>query len=204
MAYTLPDLPYGRKDLEPHISERTLYFHHQKHHKGYVDKLNAMIEGDERNGQPLEWLVAHTEGKLFTMAAQAWNHAFYWPCMRADGGGEPHGELAELIEAKFGRLQEFKDEFTEVASNEFGSGWAWVVYAPEKHALEVFSTTDAENPVPQHARPLLTLDVWEHAYYLDWQNDRGKYIEAFLSHLVNWEFAAENLQRAKQTSRKTA
>lgn len=198
MAITLPDLPYGKGALAPHISKKTLEFHYGKHHQGYVDKTNKAIKGGPLDDASLEEIVREANGsdqKLFNSAAQAWNHNFYWPSMSPRGGGKPRGDLADAIKRDFGGLDGFKESFSEAGKNEFGSGWTWLVARNGK--LDVFSTTDAETPLTDNgATPLLTMDVWEHAYYLDYQNARGDYIKKFLDKLINWDFAAENLERA--------
>jgi len=196
MPITFPDLPYAKNALEPHIGARTLEFHHGKHHKGYVDKTNAAIEGTDLAGKDLEAIVkaaAADPGKkgLFNNAAQAWNHAFFWQCMKAGGGGKPSGKIAERIEADFGGYAKFVEAFKNAGTSLFGSGWAWLV--KDKDTLKVIKTGNADTPIAHGFVPLLTLDVWEHAYYLDYQNRRDEYIKAYLEHLVNWEFAEKNL-----------
>lgn len=198
MAITLPELPYGKGALAPHISKKTLEFHYGKHHKSYVDKTNKAVAGGPLDDAPLEDIVREANGrdqKLFNSAAQAWNHDFYWNSMKPRGGGKPKGDLADLIKRDFGDLDGFKEAFLKAGKDEFGSGWAWLVARDGR--LEIFSTTDAETPLTDNAAtPLLTMDVWEHAYYLDYQNARGDYIKKFLDKLVNWDFAAENLKQA--------
>ncbi len=191
---TLPDLPYDRKALAPHISEETLNFHYGKHHKAYVDKTNEFVEGGKLAKASLEDIIRESEGqdqKLFNNAAQVWNHTFYWHSMKPGGGGAPKGEIAALIEKSFGGYKAFADAFADAGATQFGSGWAWLVKAGDK--LEVRKTPNAETPLTKNVTPLLTMDVWEHAYYLDYQNARPKYISTFLDHLVNWDFAAKNL-----------
>lgn len=200
MAFTLPDLPYAKDALAPHISSETLDFHHGKHHATYVKNLNGLVEGTDMAPKSLEDIIQETAGKadkqgVFNNAAQIWNHTFYWQSMRPNGGGTPTGKLAEMIDRDFGSFDEFKDAFSKAGATQFGSGWAWLVLNGDK--LEVRKTLNAETPLTESGvTPLLTMDVWEHAYYLDFQNRRPDYISTFLDHLVNWEFAAENLAAA--------
>jgi len=199
MSMKLPDLPYELNALEPHVSARTLEYHHGKHHRAYVEKLNKAIENTAYEGLPLESIItrAHstTHTNVFNNAAQAWNHAFLWNSMSPDGGGEPEGALKEALEANFGSVDNFRTVFKQAATGQFGSGWAWLIQ--DKGELKVISTDNADTPVAHNQKPLLTLDVWEHAYYLDYQNDRGGYVDTFLENLVNWEFAASNLTSLK-------
>lgn len=193
---TLPRLPYAENALEPVISARTLSFHYGKHHRGYVDNLNKIIAGTQYADLTLEKIIQSTLGKadraaIFNNAAQAWNHAFYWQSLRAKGGGAPPATLAHKIEASFGSVEACKKKLAEAASAEFGSGWAWLVQDGEK--LEVVTTNNAETPLTQGVKPLLTIDVWEHAYYLDYQNRRADHVKALIENLANWQFAAENL-----------
>lgn len=202
MAFDLPPLPYAEDALEPHMSARTLQFHHGKHHKGYVTKLNKAIEGTEWDGKSLEDVIRGTAGDkaqvgIFNKAAQAWNHAFFWNCMKPGGGGAPEGELADRIKQAFGDLESFKSSFKETAGAQFGSGWAWLVLRGDD--LEITRTANAVNPLSQGRTALLTCDVWEHAYYLDYQNRRGDFVQAFLDHLVNWSFVAETLSQASSS-----
>jgi superoxide dismutase, Fe-Mn family len=191
MAIELPPLPYDKNALEPHISAETLEFHYGKHHKAYVDKLNAAIEGTELADATLEDIVRKSSGGMFNNAAQAWNHTFYWNSMGPNGGGEPSGKLAEAINKAFGSLDKFKEAFSTSAAGNFGSGWTWLVQRPDG-ALAIVNTSNAATPITGNDTPLLTMDVWEHAYYIDYRNARPKYIEAFWN-LVNWEFAAANM-----------
>ncbi len=191
MAFELPALPYAMDALAPHISAETLEYHYGKHHKGYVDKLNGLVRGTEYEGKELDELVRTTSGGLFNNAAQHWNHSFYWNCLSPDGGGEPGGGLAQAIAESFGSFQAFKDQFTQTAAGTFGSGWAWLV-KDASGRLEIVSTSNAGNPMTDGKTPLLTCDVWEHAYYIDYRNARPKYIEAFWN-LVNWDFVAGRL-----------
>ncbi len=199
MAFALPDLPYSKDALAPHISADTLDFHHGKHHKTYVDKANAALEGSAYEGLSLEETVAKSwaakDMGMFNNAAQIWNHTFYWNSMSPNGGGKPTGALAEAIDASFGSYDNFVKEFTGAGATQFGSGWAWLVAKDGK--LEVRKTLNAETPLTEEGvTPLLTMDVWEHAYYLDYQNRRPDYMGAFLENLVNWEFAAKNFAAA--------
>ena len=198
MAFTLPDLPYAKDALAPHISSDTLDFHHGKHHKAYVDKANAALEGSDYDGNDLEGTIVKSwqagDMGMFNNAAQIWNHTFYWHSMSPNGGGAPTGPIADAINASFGSFDAFAKEFTGAGATQFGSGWAWLVKVGDK--LEVRKTLNAENPITDGATPLLTMDVWEHAYYLDYQNRRPDYMGAFLEHLVNWDFANANLAAA--------
>ncbi len=192
MAIELPPLPYERNALEPHISAETLDYHYGKHHKTYVDNLNKQIEGTEFAELPLEAIIRKAQGGMFNNAAQTWNHTFYWHCLKPNGGGEPTGKLKEAIDKAFGDFAKFKEEFTKVAVGTFGSGWGWLVQRPDG-ALALVSTSNAATPLTGEDTPLLTCDVWEHAYYIDYRNARPKYLEAFWN-LVNWDFAASNLK----------
>jgi len=200
MAFTLPDLPYAKDALAPHISSETLDFHHGKHHNAYVGKLNGLIEASDLADKSLEDIIKISAGDsaqagIFNNAAQIWNHTFYWHSMAPNGGGAPSGELAELIDRDFGSLDAFKKAFADAGATQFGSGWAWLVLANGK--LEVRKTLNAETPLTEDGvTPLLTMDVWEHAYYIDFRNARPSYIDTFLGKLINWDFAAQNLQAA--------
>jgi Fe-Mn family superoxide dismutase len=192
----LPPLPYGENALEPVISAKTLGFHHGKHHKTYVDTLNKLIAGTEFADMPLEKIVKSTAGQaehseIFNNAAQAWNHDFYWRSLRPVGGAEPSAELKRLLESAFGSIEACKKEFAEAAVSQFGSGWAWLLQSGG--GLKIVKTGNAHTPLTQAAKPLLTVDVWEHAYYLDYQNKRADHVKAVLDKLINWEFAAANL-----------
>lgn len=191
MAFKLPELPYSRDALQPHISENTLNFHYGKHHQGYVNKLNAAVEADPSlAGKSLEDLIKTQKGGVFNNAAQVWNHTFYWNSMSPNGGGEPSGALADAIAKNFGDFETFKKEFSAAAGGQFGSGWAWLT-KDAGGKLHVESTSNAGNPMTEGRTPILTCDVWEHAYYLDYQNARGSYVEAFWK-MVNWDFASQN------------
>lgn len=191
MAFSLPELPYSMDALGPHISAETLEYHYGKHHKSYVDKLNAAIEGTPHAEKSLEEIVKSSEGGLFNNAAQVWNHTFYWNCLAPNGGGEPTGKVAEAINDAFGSYANFKEKFTEAATSQFGSGWAWLV-KNSSGKLEITKTPNAETPLTEGATPLLTCDVWEHAYYVDYRNARPKYVDAFWN-LVNWDFVEKNM-----------
>ena len=193
MTFELPKLPYEKNALEPHISAETLEFHYGKHHAAYVTNLNKLVEGTDHASKSLEEIIKSSEGGLFNNAAQVWNHSFYWNCMSPTGGGEPKGELAEAINAAFGSFAEFKEQFTTAAKTQFGSGWAWLVKNTDGK-LEIVKTGNAETPVSGDKTPLLTCDVWEHAYYVDYRNARPKYVEAFWN-LVNWDFVSANLAK---------
>jgi Fe-Mn family superoxide dismutase len=195
MAFTLPNLPYDLDALSPHISAETLKFHHGKHHKTYVDKLNMAIDGTPYAELSLGEIIQKSWKKdwgVFNNAGQHWNHSFFWHCMSPNGGGEPTGDLKRQIEKDFGSLDAFQKEFAEKAAAQFGSGWAWLVLDGEK--LKVVTTANAELPMLQGQTALLTCDVWEHAYYLDYRNERPKFIDAFLKKVVNWKFAAERFE----------
>jgi Fe-Mn family superoxide dismutase len=191
MEHKLPDLPYPIDALEPHISEQTLSFHHGKHHRSYVDKLNHLIAGTEYEDLTLEGIISSANGAVFNNAAQAWNHSFYWNCLSPTGGGAPTGEIAQAIQASWGTVDRFAEEFTQSAATNFGSGWTWLVRNPEGE-LEIVNTSNAGTPLTDGKKPLLTIDVWEHAYYIDYRNARPQYIDAYWK-LVNWDFANHNL-----------
>lgn len=191
MAIELPDLPYAQNALEPHISARTLEFHHGKHHRAYVGNVNKLIEGTDLAGKELESIVKMTEGDeskiaIFNNAAQVWNHSFYWQCMKLKGGGQPTGDVAEKINTDFGSYEKFAEAFKNAGFTQFGSGWAWLIIKDGK--LEIMKTANADTPLAHGLKPILTVDVWEHAYYLDYQNRRADYLSAFLTNLVNWDF----------------
>jgi len=191
MAHTLPALPYALDALAPHISKETLEFHHGKHHQTYVTNLNNLIPGTEFANLSLEEIVKKSSGGIFNNAAQVWNHSFYWNCLSPKGGGQPSGKLASAINQTFGSFDKFKEEFTKTAVTTFGSGWAWLVKNADG-SLALVSTSNAGTPMTAGQTALLTCDVWEHAYYIDYRNVRPKYVEAFWN-LVNWEFVAKNL-----------
>ncbi|MCA9646798.1 MAG: superoxide dismutase [Fe] [Myxococcales bacterium] len=192
MAIELPALPWAKDALAPHISAETIDYHYGKHHNAYVTNLNKLIDGTDLAGKSLEEIVKAAEGGVFNNAAQVWNHTFYWNSMKPAGGGAPSGALADAINGSFGSFDKFKEEFSAAAATQFGSGWAWLVKEGDK--LAVVKTANAETPLTKAGvTPLLTIDVWEHAYYVDYRNARPKYIETFLSSLANWDFAAKNL-----------
>ncbi len=195
MAFTMIPLPYDRKALEPYMSERTLDFHYGQHYKTYVDKLNALIKGTEYETMTLEEICEKTEpGPIYNNGAQAWNHAFFWNSMTPNGGGEPEGKLLDLINKRWGNFDEFKSHFSGMATAIFGSGYGWLVQK-EDGTLEIKPTGNAVNPLGTGEKPLLTIDVWEHAYYLDYQNVRPQFVENFIEHLVNWKFVEGNLRQ---------
>jgi Fe-Mn family superoxide dismutase len=194
--HVLPPLPYAENELDPVISANTIGFHYGKHHKGYVDTLNKLIAGTPLASFPLEKLIAETAGRadkvaIFNNAAQTWNHTFYWRSLRPNGGGAPPAALQQKIEASFGSLDACKKELATAATTQLGSGWAWLVL--ESGKLKVVKTGNAQTPLAKGVKPLLTIDVWEHAYYLDYQNRRADYVSAVLDKLINWGFAADNL-----------
>jgi Fe-Mn family superoxide dismutase len=194
MPFTLPNLPYAKNALAPHLSEETLEYHHGKHHAAYVTNLNKLTEGKPEAQKSLEDIIHSSEGGIFNNAAQVWNHTFYWSCMKPNGGGQPTGDLQQAINRDFGSFDKFKEEFANAATTQFGSGWAWLV--ADKGKLSVTKTGNADLPLKHNQKALLTIDVWEHAYYIDYRNQRPKYIETFLAHLVNWEFVLGNLKKA--------
>lgn len=191
MEHKLPELPYSMDALEPIISKETLEYHYGKHHQAYVNNLNKLISGTEFEDMSLEDIIVKSSDGIFNNAAQVFNHTFYWNCMSPDGGGEPEGKLLEAINDSFGSFSEFKEKFAETATGTFGSGWAWLV-KDENDKLEIVSKSNAGNPLTDGQTPLLTCDVWEHAYYIDYRNARPKYVEKFWD-LVNWDFVASNL-----------
>ncbi|UCH19527.1 MAG: superoxide dismutase [Fe] [Deltaproteobacteria bacterium] len=190
MEHKLPDLPYSKKALEPHISAETLEYHHGKHHAAYVTNLNNLIGGTEFEKASLEEIILKSSGGVFNNAAQIWNHSFYWSCLKPGAGGEPTGPLAEAITSAFGSFEDFKKEFSQKAVTLFGSGWAWLVKNKDG-SLAIEQTSNAGTPLTAGKKALLTCDVWEHAYYIDYRNARPKYVESFWN-LVNWDFAAKN------------
>ncbi|MBX3231229.1 MAG: superoxide dismutase [Labilithrix sp.] len=195
MAFTLPPLPYAKDALAPHITPETLDFHHGKHHNAYVTKLNELIAGKPEEGKSLEDIIKGSDvgTPVFNNAAQVWNHTFYWSSMKPGGGGQPAGDLLAAINRDFGSFDKFKEEFTNAGVTQFGSGWAWLVDDGGK--LKVTKTPNADLPLKHGQKALLTMDVWEHAYYIDYRNARPKYIDVFLASLANWDFALENLKK---------
>ncbi len=196
MNFELPKLPFAKEALEPYISAQTLGYHYDKHHQGYLNKLKAAIEGKPEARKSLEELIRTSDGPVFNSAAQVWNHSFYWESLTPKGGGKPTGELLTLLERSFGSFENFKQQFAEAANGQFGSGWAWLI-AEGKTKLSIMKTPNAENPMSQNKSALLTIDVWEHAYYLDYKNERDNYIKACIDHLMNWSFAEKNLKLIK-------
>lgn len=190
MAFTLPPLPYELDALQPHISRETLEYHYGKHHQTYVTNLNNLVVGTELANKTLEEIIKTQTGTVFNNAAQDWNHSFYWKCLSPNGGGEPKGDLLAAINKNFGNFDTFKEQFTKSAIGTFGSGWAWLVKTPTG-SLEIVTTSNAGTPLTTPNIALLTCDVWEHAYYIDYRNSRQKYMEAFWS-LVNWDFVTIN------------
>lgn len=190
--FTLPELPWKKDALQPHISEETIEYHYGKHHKTYVDKVNKLIEGTEYENASPEEVVKKAKGDIFNNAAQAWNHTFYWESLTPNAPEKPEGRLLEMIEKEFGSFEEFRKKFSEAAAGQFGSGWAWLVSKDGK--LEVMKTGNADNPMVQGYLPLLTCDVWEHAYYIDYRNKRPDYIENFFK-IINWKKVAERMNK---------
>jgi Fe-Mn family superoxide dismutase len=190
MTFELPNLPYELDALEPVISKETLEYHYGKHHKTYVDNLNKLTKDSEFSNNTLEEIILKAKGGIFNNAAQVWNHTFYWNCLCPNSAGKPSAELLAAIESKFGSFDKFKEEFDQTAITTFGSGWAWLVQNADG-SLELVSTSNAQTPLTSQQKPLLTCDVWEHAYYIDYRNARPKYVESFWK-LVNWDFVAEN------------
>jgi len=196
MAIVLPDLPYSKDDLAPYISANTLDFHHGKHHNAYVTNLNKLIAGTDMENLSLEDIIIKSAKDpamtgIFNNGAHVWNHTFYWNCMKKNGGGKPSGKLAEAIDKNFGSFEKFIEEIKNAAVTQFGSGWAWLV--KDGDSLKVMKTSNADTPLAHGLKALLTIDVWEHAYYLDYQNRRPDYVSAFFENLVNWDFVASNL-----------
>jgi Fe-Mn family superoxide dismutase len=196
MTFELPKLPYERNALDPYISEETINFHYGKHHQAYVTNLNKLVEGTDLASKSLEDVIkitADDESKvgIFNNAAQIWNHTFYWHSMKPNGGGKPNGKVLEKIENDFGSYENFVNEFKNAGATQFGSGWAWLVL--DNNKLKITKTSNAKTPLTSNAKPLMTMDVWEHAYYLDYQNARPNYIDTFLEKLVNWDFVLQNM-----------
>lgn len=190
MTFKLPELPYAMDALEPHISKETLEFHYGKHHQTYVNNLNNLVKGTEFENAELEEIVKKSSGGIFNNAAQVWNHTFYWNCLAPNAGGEPSGALAEAINAKWGSFEEFKKAFNTAAAGNFGSGWTWLV-KKQDGSVDIVNTSNADTPLTGNDVPLLTCDVWEHAYYIDYRNARPAYLEKFWE-LVNWKFVEQN------------
>ncbi|MFZ5443661.1 MAG: superoxide dismutase [Myxococcota bacterium] len=192
MKFELAPLPYAKNALVPHMSEETFSFHYDKHHQAYMTNLKNLLEGKPEADKSLEEIVKTSSGKVFNNAAQVWNHDFFWKSMKPNGGGEPTGALADAIKRDFGSFADFKKQFSEAAVGQFGSGWAWLVKEGDK--LKIVTTSNAETPITKGQTALLTCDVWEHAYYIDYRNLRAKFVETFLTNLVNWDFAAANFK----------
>jgi len=204
MAFELPDLPFEKDALEPHISARTIKYHYGKHHQGYVDKLNDAIDGTKWESKPLEEIIVANadDPDIFNNAAQIWNHNFFWDSMSPQGGGKPKGTIEQLVGESFGGVAKFKKAFVEAAAGEFGSGWAWLVV--KDGGLDIITTSDAMTPIAKGVHPLVCCDTWEHAYYLDYQNDKKAFFEAFCDHLINWGFAEDNLDNQGEGNRLAA
>lgn len=192
MQHTLPELPYAMDALAPHISKETLEYHYGKHHAAYVTNLNNLVKGTEFETSSLEDIVKKSTGGVFNNAAQIWNHTFYWHCLSPNGGGAPTGKLAEAIDAKFGSFDAFKEAFTKSAIGNFGSSWTWLVKKADG-SVDIVNTSNAATPLTTQDKPLLTCDLWEHAYYIDYRNARPKYVETFWN-LANWSFASANFE----------
>jgi Fe-Mn family superoxide dismutase len=197
MAIYLPQLPYPKEALEPFISAKTVEFHYGKHHNAYVVNANKLLAETELEHESLESIIIKTSGdsfktNIFNNAAQVWNHSFYWNCMKPEGGGMPEGKIAEMIKNDFDSFRNFADEFKNAGATQFGSGWAWLVLDNDK--LKIIKTSNADTPIAHNLKPLLTVDVWEHAYYLDYQNRRPDYLSTFIDKLINWEFVNDNLE----------
>ncbi|KZY95471.1 MULTISPECIES: superoxide dismutase [Fe] [Thalassolituus] len=193
MAFELPALPYEKNALEPHISSETLDFHYGKHHNTYVQKLNGLVEGTDLEGKSLEDIIKTSSGGVFNNAAQIWNHTFYWNSLSPNGGGEPTGAVADAINAAFGSFEDFKAKFNDMAVNNFGSSWTWLVKKADG-SLDIVNTSNAGTPITEGLTPLITVDLWEHAYYIDYRNVRPDYLKGFWA-LVNWDFANENFAK---------
>ena len=192
MSFKLPELPFSPDALAPHMSPETFEFHHGKHHNSYVTNLNKLVDGTPLAEKSLEDIVKSADGGVFNNAAQHWNHSFFWNCLSPDGGGKPNGDLLSRIEKDFGSYDAFVESFSSTAASQFGSGWGWLV--EKDGTLQVMSTSNADLPLRHDAKALLTIDVWEHAYYIDYRNARPKFIEAFMKELVNWDFVEKNLK----------
>ena len=207
MTHALPPLPYPKDALEPHMSRETLEYHHGKHHKTYVDKLNELVAGTKYADLSLEQVVQQSANdaeakKIFNNAAQHWNHSFFWNCLKPGGGGAPQGDLAKRIDSDLGGIDGFRAQFEKTAVETFGSGWAWLALKDGK--LQIISTSNAGTPITTGATPLLTIDVWEHAYYVDYENRRPEFVKAVIAKLLNWDFAREQLEKAGSGQRKAA
>lgn len=191
MEFQLPDLPFSKNALEPHISAETLEFHHGKHHKAYVTKLNELIKGSGNENMSLEEIILSSKGPLFNNAAQHWNHSFFWKCLKPGGNSKPNGKIAELINKKWGDFSKFQDEFSKLAVANFGSGWTWLVQNDDG-SVEILNTSNADTPLVHGLKALFTVDVWEHAYYIDYRNARAEFVKAFWN-ILDWDFVNQNL-----------
>lgn len=203
MTFKLRKLPYDKNALEPHLGAETIETHYEKHHRGYVDKLNDAVKSTQLAEKSVDEIINSATGKVFNFAAQAWNHDFYWQSLSPKGGGSPEEELKNAIESSFGSVDKCRRELADAAKGHFGSGWAWLAVDSDGD-LEVLATHDADNPLTSRRTPLLTIDVWEHAFYLDYKNDKGAYVEAVLDHLINWNFARKNLNKWRQAAESVA
>ena len=203
MTFKLRKLPYDKKALEPHLGAQTVETHYEKHHRGYVDKLNDAVKSTKLAEKSVDEIINSATGNVFNFAAQAWNHDFYWQSLSPKGGGRPEEELKDAIESSFGSVDKCRRELADAAKGHFGSGWAWLAVDSDGD-LEVLATHDADNPLTSRRTPLLTIDVWEHAFYLDYKNDKGAYVEAVLDHLINWNFARKNLNKWRQAAESVA
>lgn len=200
--FVLPELPFSKDALEPHMSAKTFDFHHGKHHNAYVQALNKLIVNDELKSESLEQIIFSasqdsSKTAIFNNAAQIWNHTFFWNSMTPQGGGDPEGDIAQQINKDFGSYEKFCEDFKTAGTTQFGSGWAWLVYDIENGKLSIIKTANAETPITKNHAAIITCDVWEHAYYIDYQNRRVDYIDIFLKHLISWKFANENFERAR-------
>ena len=192
MQFELPPLPYAKDALQPHISAETLEFHYGKHHQAYMNNLKGLLEGKPEANKSLEEIINDSTGGVFNNAAQVWNHSFFWNCMKPAGGGKPTGELASMIDRDFGGYDKFKEAFAKACVTQFGSGWGWLVLEGDK--LAVMQTSNADLPMKHNKKALLTIDVWEHAYYIDYRNLRPKFVDTVIDNLLNWDFANQNLK----------
>jgi superoxide dismutase, Fe-Mn family len=192
VKFELPPLPYDKNALAPHISAETLDFHYGKHHQAYVNNLKGLLEGKPEANKSLEEIVKESSGGVFNNSAQVWNHTFFWNCMKPAGGGKPTGELASMIDRDFGGYDKFKEAFAKACVTQFGSGWGWLVVEGDK--LAITQTSNADTPLKHNQKAILTIDVWEHAYYIDYRNARPKFVETVIDSLLNWDFANENLK----------
>jgi superoxide dismutase, Fe-Mn family len=195
MQHELPALPYAMDALAPHVSRETMEYHYGKHHQAYVTTLNQLIKGTEFENAPLEEIIRKSSGAIFNNAAQTWNHTFFWSCMKPGGGGEPTAKLAQAIERKWGSFEAFKEAFSKSAAANFGSGWTWLIRKPDG-SVDIMNTANAANPLTGPDKALLTIDVWEHAYYIDYRNRRPDFVAAFVKNLCNWDFALKNYAQA--------